>query len=106
MDKISKLPDDTKLFVGHEYTKKNFEFCFTAEGASNPNILEAWEKIYAPALSSGAYSVPSILANERLYNVFMRCRTAELQAAVGKKDPKLCMQILREWKTKGAKPKY
>ena len=27
MDIASELPKDTKLFVGHEYTLKNLEFC-------------------------------------------------------------------------------
>ena len=32
MDIIHTLPDDTKVFCGHEYTKGNFEFCLQVEG--------------------------------------------------------------------------
>ena len=38
MDIARSLPDDTKIFCGHEYTKSNFEFCMKAEGATNKNI--------------------------------------------------------------------
>lgn len=43
MDVINTLPNDTKVFVGHEYTLKNLEFCKKAEGATNPNIAKAKE---------------------------------------------------------------
>jgi len=38
MDKIGELPDDTKVFCGHEYTNNNFSFCTKAEGSTNNNI--------------------------------------------------------------------
>ena len=38
MDIMLTLPDDTKMFCGHEYTKANFEFCLKAEGPSNQDI--------------------------------------------------------------------
>lgn len=41
MDTINTLPDDTKVFVGHEYTLKNMEFGMKAEGQTNPNIPKA-----------------------------------------------------------------
>lgn len=31
LDRIAELPDDTKVFVGHEYTVKNLEFGALAE---------------------------------------------------------------------------
>lgn len=77
MDRVLTLPEDTKIFCGHEYTKANFEFCLKSEGPKNPKIEEFWLK-YAQALKNGAYTVPSVLRDEKLYNVFMRCRTAEL----------------------------
>ena len=33
LKKIKSLPEDTKIYCGHEYTKNNFEFCFKF----NPN---------------------------------------------------------------------
>ena len=47
MEVIHALPDDTKVFAGHEYTLKNMEFCNTAEGKTNPNIRSAWSDFKA-----------------------------------------------------------
>ena len=77
MDEFLKLPIDTKIFCGHEYTLSNFEFCMKVEGETNPNIPE-FKKVYEGQLKAGAYSVPAILNNEKHYNVFLRCRTPEL----------------------------
>ena len=43
MDLMLKLPEDIKIFCGHEYTRANFEFCIKAEGATNPDIGSFWE---------------------------------------------------------------
>ena len=39
-DRFSTLPDDTKVFCGHEYTLKNLEFGLLAEGEVNPHLKE------------------------------------------------------------------
>lgn len=95
MDTVRGLPDDTKLFVGHEYTLPNMEFCQKTEGESNPKIGEFLEK-YTSLLNKGDFTVPSILRDEKLYNVFMRCREPELQEAMGEKDPAKLMHLIRE----------
>ena len=38
MDLMLQLPNDTKMFCGHEYTLANFEFCVKAEGEINSSI--------------------------------------------------------------------
>ena len=38
MDVALELPEDTKMFCGHEYTMANLAFCDKAEGKSNPSI--------------------------------------------------------------------
>lgn len=73
MDIVMTLPSDTKIFCGHEYTKENLEFCLQAEQNHTP-IAEAYEK-FTNILDKGMYTVPSILREEKEYNVFMRCRT-------------------------------
>ena len=42
-DRFGALPDDTKVFCGHEYTVKNLEFGLMAE-PSNPLIKENHQK--------------------------------------------------------------
>jgi hypothetical protein len=40
--------------------------------------------------------VPSILKDEKEYNVFMRCREPQLQEAMDEKDPAKLMHLIRE----------
>ena len=74
MDVLNSLPNDTKIFTGHEYTKFKFEFSMEIE-PENLLIKSYWQK-YLKALNSGAYLVPTLLKEEKLYNVFLRCRTS------------------------------
>ena len=43
MDVLSSLPNDTKIFTGHEYTKFKFEFSMQVE-PENKLIKSYWEK--------------------------------------------------------------
>ena len=48
--------------------------------------------------------MPSILEDEKKFNVFMRTRESSIHEACGFDDPIKCMQFLREYKNSGAKP--
>ena len=41
LKRIKKLPKDTKIYCGHEYTLQNSNFCI----AEDPNNLKLKEKI-------------------------------------------------------------
>ena len=75
IDLISSFPGDTKIFCAHEFTLENLEFCAQVEGDNNPSINEFTE-IYKRLINESNCSVPSLLENEKLYNVFLRCRTS------------------------------
>ena len=77
MDVALSLPEDTKMFCGHEYTMANLKFCQTAEGKTN-KAIEEFAQFYKQKLDDGIYTVPSLLSDEKHYNVFMRCRNPEL----------------------------
>ena len=66
-----KIPQDTKMFCGHEYTEANLKFCIQAdpENASIPAKAAEVEALKA----AGWASVPTTVTEERSYNVFMRC---------------------------------
>jgi len=72
MDRFRELPDDTKIFCGHEYTIKNFEFAMMVE-PDNEDIKKHFIS-FSEKISTGFYSVPGLLSEEKLYNVFMHCR--------------------------------
>ena len=60
--------------------------------------------MYLDKLAKGEFTVPSLLANEKIYNVFMRSRESDLQQAIGVSDSVQAMATLREWKNTGKKP--
>ena len=112
MDMMIALPDDTKMFGGHEYTQANFQFGYSVEKDFNPKVVEFWEQVYKPILDQGYTCHPSLVGNEKIYNVFMRTRVKEVQAKIerniqgGKKLPTdansraiQTMTLLRQWKS-------
>ena len=84
-EKIGKLPDDTQLYFGHEYTENNLRFAQTLE-PSNEAIKSQLTQI-RKVRSEGKWSTPSLLSSERKINPFLRCHDQALQKHVIKKKP-------------------
>lgn len=101
MDKLHTLPDDLLVFCGHEYSSQNAEFGIKVE--PHNTSLQAFLK-ESEKSEEGEFIIPSSIADEKQFNVFMRCRTKEIQSAVGSTDPEFCMNNLREAKNKGVFP--
>jgi hydroxyacylglutathione hydrolase len=84
--KLSALPDETLVACGHEYTESNIRFALTQEPenmALHGRALEVKQ-----LRGAGRPSVPSMLAQERAVNPFLRAanaaRLGELRAAKDK----------------------
>lgn len=78
--KLLELPDDTKVYFGHEYTLSNLKFAQHIE----PNNKHIEEKIkWANDIGC---TTPSSMANEKLTNPFLRVQLPEVAKAVVK-DP-------------------
>ena len=71
LDKIKKLPKDTKIYCGHEYTYKNAEFCMKHD-ADNINLKKYFEKIKKLRLNN-LPTIPTTLEDELKSNIFLRC---------------------------------
>ena len=75
LGKIKSLPDDTKIYCGHEYTLQNSKFCIKHD-PTNSNlqnkILEITEK-----LENALPTIPSILKDEIECNIFLRAKNVE-----------------------------
>lgn len=67
---LGRLPEDTLVYAGHEYTIKNLEFAVAVE-ASNDNLKQMlqWAK---DQKVERKYTVPSTMRNEWLINPFLR----------------------------------
>lgn len=85
LSKLAKLPADTKVYCGHEYTLKNIEFALTIE-PQNDALVKAMER--AKSLrEEGKPTVPTTIADELAGNPFVRAKDAtELGARRASKD--------------------
>jgi hydroxyacylglutathione hydrolase len=77
LNKIKKLPKDTKIYCGHEYTHKNAEFCMKYDGA-NINLRKHFEKI-KKLRSNNLPTIPTSLEDEIKSNIFLRCDQNDLK---------------------------
>jgi len=67
--KLAGLPEGTRVYCGHEYTKANLVFAAHVE-PDNADVKDYASKIAVP-------SVPSTIGLEKRINPFMRARTVE-----------------------------
>ena len=68
IQKLNKLPDDTKIYCGHEYTLSNLEF---VRSQINNDYIEEKYKEISDMRSKNQISLPSILGIERKINPFL-----------------------------------
>jgi hydroxyacylglutathione hydrolase len=69
LHKFAQLPDDTRIYFGHEYTLRNGEF---ARAISPPNPeLESYLREVEEKIQHGGHSTPSVLGIEKRLNPFM-----------------------------------
>ena len=73
--KLKELPENTKVYCGHEYTKKNSDFCLTHD-ANNNNLKAKIHHIDA-MLKNGLPTVPSTIKDELDCNIFLKSNNLE-----------------------------
>ena len=78
LNKIKKLPKNTKIYCGHEYTYKNAEFCMKYDD-NNIQLKKKFEKIKKLRVQNLS-TIPSSLEEELNSNIFLRCDKRELKA--------------------------
>jgi hydroxyacylglutathione hydrolase len=78
--KLGRLPDETQIYCGHEYTLANLRFAAHIE-AHNPDITEKAERA-RQLRERGLPTVPGTLGEERKTNPFLRCHLPDVQHAV------------------------
>jgi hydroxyacylglutathione hydrolase len=81
---IKKLPVDTKIFCGHEYTKKNLDFCIKYE-INNSKLAERKEWIIS-RLDQKLPTIPTTLKEELNTNIFLRCDNLEVKKSLDMED--------------------
>ena len=78
--KLRALPDDFRLYCGHEYTAANVKFALTIE-PNNPD-LKAWAEEVTRLRAAGKPTIPTLLGKEKKANVFLRADEASVAASV------------------------
>jgi hydroxyacylglutathione hydrolase len=75
MQRIAALPDDVRIYCGHEYTLANARFAAHAE-PGNPDIARRLEDA-AEMRERGLITLPTTVAEERATNPFVRASDAQ-----------------------------
>ena len=70
LKKLKELPKSTKVYCGHEYTKKNSVFCLTYD--SNNENLKSKIRDIDIKLKNGLPTIPSTIKEELECNIFLR----------------------------------
>lgn len=89
---LASLPDDTKVYPGHEYTKQNVKFLATVLDTEPVKKLQSFAENNQQ--TQGKFTI----GDEKQHNVFMRVTDPAVQKATGKTDPVDVMGKLREMK--------
>ena len=73
--KLRSLPEDTKIYCGHEYTLQNSKFCIKHD-PENTNLQNKMLEI-AEKLEKAQPTIPSTLKDEIECNIFLRAKNVE-----------------------------
>jgi hydroxyacylglutathione hydrolase len=79
--KLRGLPDDTRIYCGHEYTQANIRFARTIE--PNNHALATREQEVKGLLTAGKPTIPSTIGEEKAANPFLRADLPEVAASLG-----------------------
>ena len=77
---IKKLPLDTLIYCGHEYTQKNLDFCLKHE--PNNKHLKKKKNWIESKIELGLPTVPISIAEELKTNIFLRCGEQSVKNAL------------------------
>jgi hydroxyacylglutathione hydrolase len=75
MQRIAALPDDVRIYCGHEYTLANARFAAHAD-PDNADVARRLELVSA-LRDAGKITLPTTVAEERATNPFVRARNAQ-----------------------------
>ena len=84
LKKIKSLPEETKVYCGHEYTFNNLKFCVNYD-SKNLNLQKKSNDI-KKKISNGLSTIPSTIREELDCNIFLRAN--DLQSFTKLRDLK------------------
>ena len=84
LEKLKNLSPETKIYCGHEYTKKNLDFCLKYDQGNS--LLKEKEKLINSKLENLLPTIPTKLKDELETNIFLRCGNKELKRSLNMID--------------------
>ncbi len=81
LKKLAKLPPETMLYCGHEYTLPNAQFALTIEPGND--ALQTRLKEVEALRAKGLPTLPAKLSDELATNPFIRVNSTEIRANLG-----------------------
>lgn len=81
LEKLMRLPDDTVIYCGHEYTAANVRFALTVDPGNAALIDRAAE--VAALRAAGKATLPTTIALEKATNPFLRVEEPAIRALLG-----------------------
>ncbi|ERF71564.1 hypothetical protein EPUS_00553 [Endocarpon pusillum Z07020] len=92
---LAALPDDTRVFPGHEYTRSNVKFLLQVD-PDNEAVKKLRDFADANQETQGCFTI----ADEKRHNVFMRVREEAMRKVTGCEEPSEVLARLREMKNR------
>ena len=102
LQRLANLPDETKVYCGHEYTEANIRFALACE-PGNARLKQRQAEAHA-LRAAGLPTLPSTIALEKATNPFLRCTEPDVIATVQRmtqtiqSDETSVFTALRGWK--------
>ena len=81
LNKLKNFPKNTKIYCGHEYTKKNSDFCLSID-SKNSKLKDKIDKI-KNNIKNNKPTIPSTLEDELECNIFLRADNLGIQKQLG-----------------------
>ncbi len=84
LEKLAELPDETRVYCGHEYTRDNARFALTVD-PENQMLLDRAREVDR-LRAAGKFTLPTTIALERATNPFLRTEDPLVRRAMGMVD--------------------
>ena len=81
LKKLRDLPDDTRVYLGHEYTLANIKFAQTIE--PNNAALKSRAAEAEKQIAGGHFTIPVTIGAEKKENPFLRADVTEVAEGIG-----------------------
>lgn len=98
LERLRKLPDETRIWCAHEYTFNNLKFALTVD-PNNSLLQTRYQEVKILRQKSQA-TIPSQLGIEKKTNPFLRWDANAIQSSVHAEDPVRAFSRLRSRKDK------